>query len=221
MIDYKGKSELSKILTKELRELGLTGWLNDLNSAYSSRIRKIMEVVETHKNDKVVVFSSYRSCLDLIHVYLAQRYKTFTISATMNSAKRIATIKEFSQSSSGVLLLTYQIGAEGLNLQAANTCILADFWWNAGTTKQAIARLVRSGQTAKVVNIYMMISNTGIEKAIFEKHKIKEQMLQELGVGATKLKIPKMKMADIVKIITEESESNEILLNEIHGLSLN
>ena len=55
------------------------------------------------------------------------------------------------------------------------TAMLIDFYWNSAKTKQAIARIYRYGQTANLVNIYMFISNTGIEKIIMKKQKLNKK----------------------------------------------
>jgi SNF2 family DNA or RNA helicase len=82
----------------------------------------------------------------------------------------------------GILLLTYQVGANGLNLQCSNTVLLLDFWWNTGKINQAIARVLRYGQEAKKINIYYFTSNTGIEKILFDKQQAKLIVAKECQV---------------------------------------
>ena len=217
--DYENKSELSRILMIQINQCGLNSWLNNPQSACSTRIRKILQVVEMHPNEPIVIFSCFRSCLNMIKHYL-DGYNLFEIISKMSIEQRKASIDNFSQASSGILLLTYQIGSEGLNLQCSATALLTDFWWNAGKTQQSIARLVRFGQKALKITIYMFTSNTGIEKALFEKQKIKSLMLEELKTGSTDRKVPKMKMDEIVKIITEDVTVNEILLQEVNNFNL-
>jgi hypothetical protein len=54
-----------------------------------------------------------------------------------------------------VLLISYKIGSEGLNLTEATNVILLDVWWSHSTSEQAIARVLRMGQV-KTVNIYSL-----------------------------------------------------------------
>ena len=116
-------------------------------------------------------------------------------------------------SKNGILLITYQLGAEGLNLQFASTILLTDFWWNASKTQQAIGRIFRYGQIADEINVYFFTSNTGIEKILFQKQKAKLDILAELKVGTIQTKIPMVKMDDIINII--ELSDNEKLLKNI------
>ena len=109
-----------------------------------------------------------------------------------------------------ILLLTYEIGSEGLNLQISNTILLVDFFWNDGKTKQAIARILRYGQLSPVVNIYLFTSNTAIEKAMFEKHDLKLTILKELSEGTSKTKLKTMNVNEIIKIVNTEENINAI-----------
>lgn len=205
LADLTTKSEMSQILQQELNKLNITDWLNDPASAKSSRIQKIVECVSspTNKNKKLIVFSSFRSCLDLIIYFLEELNdrKIFTITSEMNSLKRQQVLDDFKNSENGILTLTYQIGAEGLNLQFCDTVLLVDFWWNSGKTDQAIARVLRYGQMSSCVNVYYFISNTGIEAAIFGKHQDKKEILDQLLTGPALKKIKPLKINEMIVLI--------------------
>lgn len=111
------------------------------------------------------------------------------------------------------MLATYQLGAEGLNLQFASTMLLVDFWWNVAKTQQAIGRIFRPGQTSKEINVYLFTSNTGIEKILFSKQKAKIEILNELKTGNIKTKIPSINVDEMIKLI--ELEDNKELLKKI------
>ena len=111
--------------------------------------------------------------------------------------------------------LTYSLGAEGLNLQCASTVLLVDFWWNSGKTKQAIARVFRYGQTAKEINIYMFVSNTGIEQIMMRKQKAKEQVIEELQTGRAKTKVPRVSTKQIINLIG--IEGNRGLTRDVYN----
>jgi SNF2 family DNA or RNA helicase len=208
------KSELAKMLTDKLDELELTEWLESETSAKSSRIRKVLQTLKEHSDERVVLFFCFRSCLDVCRTYMPKNRPHFTISGNMSIPRRTAILEAYRESENGVLLLTYQIGGEGLNLQFVSTMFLVDYWWNAGMTKQAIARLVRLGQSASTVNVYFFSSNTGVENAVLKKHKSKLQIIEELMVGKQMTRVATMKMIEIVKLI--EASENRDLLEEIY-----
>ena len=212
---YTGKpqAELSQELSNKLSNLELNYYFENPESIKSTRITKALDKIQKHNNECVVLFSCFKSTIDIIKQFISDR-QIFIMDSKMSSSKRGKLIEKFKKSTNGILMLTYAIGAEGLNLQCASTVLLLDFWWNSAKTKQAIARVFRYGQTANLINIYMFISNTGIEKMLMEKQKAKQQIIQELYTGVSKTKIPSLSMHEIIKLIEKTDNTN--LLNDIY-----
>jgi SNF2 family DNA or RNA helicase len=214
MSDFQNKSELSQILLTEIKKLNIDDWLNDENSVKSTRMTEALKIVDKHESDNIVIFMCFRTSLDIFKTFLKDDRKIYTISGTMSSIKRSETLEKFKKKSDNgkgnILLLTYEIGSEGLNLQISNTVLLVDFFWNDGKTKQAIARILRYGQLSPVVNIYLFTSNTAIEKAMFEKHDLKLTILKELSEGTSKTKLKTMNVNEIIKIVNTEENINAI-----------
>jgi SNF2 family DNA or RNA helicase len=204
------KSILSKKLVIELEKQGLSDWLNNDSCIKSTRFKEALRVVDKHQSENIVIFSSFRKCLTIFEDFLPKDRKRLTISSNMSSEERFKVLEDFSEGDGNILLLTYDIGAEGLNLQSSNTVILLDFFWNDGKTQQAIARVLRYGQVSPIVNIYMFTGNTAIEKAIFEKHDSKLNVIDELSQGRPITKVTRMKIEDIIAIINKEDNINAI-----------
>nr|QBK87448.1 MAG: DEAD/SNF2-like helicase [Marseillevirus LCMAC201] len=213
MADYKNKSELSTVLMESIEKLDLEDWLGDVDSICSTRMKEALTVINKHENDRIVLFSCFRSSIDVLTTFLPKDRPVMTIKANMNTQKRGQVIKDFEKTTNGILLLTYELGAEGLNLQCSSTVMLLDFWWNSAKTKQAIARVVRYGQKALTVNVYFFTSNTGLEKGLFEKQHAKQIVLEELQHGSWKTKIPRLSMKQIIQLI--DKEENTTLLQKV------
>lgn len=77
-----------------------------------------------------------------------------------------------------VMLMTLKTGGVGLNLTAADTVFIFEPWWNKAAEEQAINRLHRIGQTAKVLS-YSLITQQSIE----EKIQLLQQQKAELFEG--------------------------------------
>jgi SNF2 family DNA or RNA helicase len=122
----------------------------------------------------------------------------------MSIPKKTQMLDKFSKCEKGILYLTYKTGSEGLNLQHTNTVFLMDALWNASSGEQAIARVARQGQLSTTVNIVTFISNTGIEKAMLEKHINKIEIAEELMNGPVKKQYHTMKVNDVVKMVLED-----------------
>lgn len=214
LADFTRKDDLADILTNKIKELGIDSWLDDVKSVKSTRIKEIIKIIKKHPKDRLTLFSCFRSCIDILCRYIPKNRPVFTITGGMSGPRRGQVIKEFGESKNGILLLTYKIGGQGLNLQCSNTVLLIDYWWNAGMTNQAIARILRYGQQAKIVNVYLFSSNTGVENAVLKKQSTKLAAVNELQTGHQTTKIHKMKIQDIIKLI--DVHENRQLLKEIY-----
>jgi SNF2 family DNA or RNA helicase len=203
-LDFKKRSEFLEIFVKCIKDMGIEDWLNDKNSLYSSRIHQICQNVDKHKQEKITIFSCYRMILDVLKVYLPKDRPVFTISGNQKIEKRSQVIKDFFDSDNGILLLTYDIGSNGLNLQCSSVAILVDFWWNVGKSDQAIARILRPGQKSDKVTFYRFTSNTGMENALFKLQKSKISREKEVLVGKIDTKIEKIQLQKILRLIDEK-----------------
>lgn len=213
MADFKVKSELSQIAIDQFRELDLERYLSDEKSIFSSRFEAALQKIQKHSSERCIVFSCFRSAIDLFTPYVDSIGRTtYTISAGMSIERRREVLKEFEESRGGVLLLPYDIGAEGLNLQCATVVLLLDLWWNNSKIEQAIGRIYRPGQKARDVFVYLFVSNTGMEEALVEKNTVKAEILGDLKKGnMQKGKAVKgMCVADIIKMIDLESNAERL-----------
>jgi SNF2 family DNA or RNA helicase len=216
--DVKKKSKLSEVILNELKNLHLNNYLKDKNNIKSTRIKYILKCLKKHEHEQVIIFTCFVSFIDIMEYILTNETKRelFIMTSTMSLTKRAKLIENFKESKDGILLLTYELGANGLNLQFTSTVILADQWWNSGKTKQAIARINRTGQVSKTVNIYILSSNTGVENIILVKQNAKANILNELTTGKQITKIPKININEIIKLI--ELKDNKQLINKIYFL---
>ena len=212
--DLENKSQLSQMLMDKIKELQIDSWLDDEESVKSSRIRKMMETIEKYKNDKILMFFTSRACLDLFKHYIEKKHLTYTLTSDMNVKKRENMVNEFTTNPSpSVMLLTYKMGAEGLNLQAARTVILADMYWNYKICQQALGRCLRKGQLSSYVNVVYYVSNTGIENIILDKQMNKLELYNKLKVGSADVTLKKTTLEHILKIV--DIDKNIELLNGV------
>ena len=137
------------------------------------KIQRLLHLLihEIPMDEKVIVFSSFTSLLDLISYALSQAKLPFNVVQLDGSASgptRASLLKEFkTDASTRVLLMTYKVGGEGLNLTEANHCVFMEPWWNDAVHSQALARVYRNGQTKPVTRRFMLSLDT-IEVKILE-----------------------------------------------------
>ncbi|KAI1901420.1 hypothetical protein AGOR_G00034260 [Albula goreensis] len=124
---------------------------------------------------RVLIFSQMVRCLDILEDYLIQRrYSYERIDGRVRGNLRQAAIDRFSRPDSDrfVFLLCTRAGGLGINLTAADTCVIFDSDWNPQNDLQAQARCHRIGQS-KAVKIYRLITRNSYEREMFDKASLK------------------------------------------------
>ena len=146
----------------------------------SERIEEL--VAEGHR---VLIFSQFTSFLRLVKQMLEVNDYQYLYLAG-ETKKRGEVIRRFNEETSiPVFLISLKAGGFGLNLTAADYCILLDPWWNPAVEQQAIDRTHRIGQT-KPVFVYKMIAKGTIEEKVLalqeKKRKLFQSVLDEEGL---------------------------------------
>lgn len=210
--NLRARSDISKVFMERLATLEIMDYLDNEENILSTRIKTALDVAEKH--EKVIMFSCYRTTIALIQEVITHR-KVLTIDGSMNIKKREAIIDECNNLDNFLFIVTYDIGSCGLNLQVADTVVLLDYDWNQSDALQAIGRVARYGQE-RPVNVYYMLSNTGIEFAVLKKQLEKVKASKELATGPQVSKIEKIKIDEIVTLLKQDeinTKFDELYIN--------
>jgi SNF2 family DNA or RNA helicase len=144
----------------------------------SSKIRRCVELIQS-LDRKTIVFSSYVTGLTILRYALEEegiKYSMVTgCDSTANRATKLASFRE--KQDTRVLLMTYKVGAEGLNLTQATAVICLEPWWSPAVRDQAHARTWRIGQSCKVTTYDLIAKNT-IEDRILAVCEQKREMMK-------------------------------------------
>jgi SNF2 family DNA or RNA helicase len=145
----------------------------------ASRSRKLRE-----GNHKALVFSQFRSFLDLLAPRLRQQgFRVLVLDGTTPTAVRDERIAAFQQGGADVFLISLKAGGFGLNLTAADTVVLLDPWWNPAVEDQATARAHRIGQPNPVTTVRLVARGT-IEEGVLGLHAAKRSLAAGVLEGA-------------------------------------
>lgn len=165
-----------------LRQLALDPSLvgeGDGPSAKLELLRELMAdaVAEGHK---ILVFSQFTSfltkardvavSLDIEHGYL---------DGSTSGIKRKEMIDGFSNGDFPVFFISLKSGGFGINLTAADYCILLDPWWNPAAEAQAIDRAHRIGQE-RPVYVYRLVAKDTIESKVLALQAKKTQLFNDV-----------------------------------------
>ena len=131
---------------------------------YASKMVATIDIIRSIPvGDKVLVFANFTSTLDLLADVLEEhRIETCMLDGDVRASTRSDVITDFHTSTTKVMLITFPVGSEGLNLTCANHVILLEPWWNNSVAEQSIARAWRYGQT-KPVTVHHILSRGTIE----------------------------------------------------------
>lgn len=202
------KSEVADRFLPELDRDLLKKWLYDEDNFCSSRIKAILRTIDEFPDEKIILFGEYPSSLRAIEYYVRKLdRKVMVLTADMNSDARQKCLDDFQKTKNGIFISTYTLCARGLNMQFCSVLFAVDLCWHYGTLSQALKRINRPGQTAKVVHVRIFTSDTGIEKAMVEKQWDKRMVASELFGGPTTKKVNSTVMDDMVRIVEERDNS--------------
>jgi superfamily II DNA or RNA helicase len=117
-------------------------------------------------NEKVVVFSTFRATL----AYLGTRLKADgipTVTIHGEVPDRDAVLARFAEDATLRVLLSSEVGSEGIDLQFCRAVVNYDLPWNPMRIEQRIGRVDRLGQQAESVSVINMLHRDTIDERIF------------------------------------------------------
>ena len=120
-------------------------------------------------DDKLIVFSSFRVTLD----YLSERLRADGVAVELMHGgvkeDRTLILARFAARSDACVLLTSEVGGEGLDMQFCRALINYDLPWNPMKVEQRIGRIDRIGQRAARINIVSLIAAGTIEEQVYDR----------------------------------------------------
>lgn len=127
----------------------------------------LKKVLDEDPRSKILVFSFFVGTID----YLGQELKKLrvnvrTIHGGYAVSDRQRIIEEFRDSPEVRVLVSSDVGSEGLDFQFCNTLFNYDLPWNPMKVEQRIGRIDRFGQESDRVRIYNLVIENSIESRI-------------------------------------------------------
>jgi hypothetical protein len=133
--------------------------------AFEQLIRRLKDQGQT----KVLVFTFFRGTVNYLAKSLSARgYRVRGIHGGIAPADRYSLIDDF-RDGEFEIMISNQVGAEGLDFQFCNVLVNYDLPWNPMQVEQRIGRLDRFGQESEKIMIYNMIVPGTIETDIFQR----------------------------------------------------
>lgn len=135
-----------------------------------SRLRSILtSFLQDHGNEKIVVFSAFRATL----AYLNERLESDGLSCIQlkggQRESKYDIINRFKDPNGPSVLLSSEVGGEGVDLQFSRVVINYDLPWNPMRLEQRIGRIDRLGQLADKVLIWNILYDNTIDARIYKR----------------------------------------------------
>ena len=143
-----------------------------------AKVEKLLEVIKevfAYGTHKLIVFALFRKTLRYLQIRLKKAgYNAVVIHGQINNRDEI--LQQFKTDDNIQILLSSEVGSEGLDMQFCNSMVNYDLPWNPMVVEQRIGRIDRFGQKSPVVNIYNFIVAGSIQEEIYVR------LLERIGI---------------------------------------
>lgn len=164
----------------------------DCPDAKVDELVSIIRTVQKEGNGKLIVFTIFKNTLKYLNIRLtAAGIKCAIIHGDIQ--ERESVIEDFHSNPDISVLLSSEVGSEGLDMQFCNTIVNYDLPWNPMVVEQRIGRVDRFGQESEVVNIYNIVVKGSIQEQIYIR------LLDRIGIF-------KESIGDLEAILDKEIE---------------
>ena len=174
----------------------------------ASKVQKVIEIATTiqSRGEKAVLFDCFTTSLGLVnHCLRSAGIRTRVLTGATKPSQRADVVDEFQTGDATVLLVTYSVGGEGLNITTPCHVIIQAPWWNMAAMNQAIARVWRPGQT-RPVTVHWLTSVGTIEESMMalcgQKARLQQVVLGQPVVGEDPPPV-RLNFATIARIIRD------------------
>jgi superfamily II DNA or RNA helicase len=141
--------------------------------AHDGKFNRFLEVVRqyyaTSPGEKLLVFSSFRPTLRYLARRLAAEGFDCAVLHGAIAERREDVIQRFTDPAGPRLLLSSEIGGEGIDLQFCRAMVNYDMPWNPMRVEQRIGRIDRLGQKAEQILIWNLVHKDTIDERIYER----------------------------------------------------
>jgi superfamily II DNA or RNA helicase len=151
-----------------------SGWNEFLKfdfAANDTKFAMLLKILNGElRNEKCVIFSYYRPTLAYLERRLsAENIGCLVIHGGVPQDERGPIVDKFASEAQVKVLLSSEVGSEGIDLQFCSVVVNYDLPWNPMRIEQRIGRIDRVGQKAERLRIFHFKIKDTVEERIFEK----------------------------------------------------
>ena len=173
---------------------GIDVYEDYIDSKFDALLININDAFSKGKR-KIIVFAIFKKTIKYLNIRLKKAgYKPVMIYGDSNINK-YDVLHQFEFDDSVEVLLSSEVGSEGLDMQFCNCLVNYDLPWNPMVVEQRIGRIDRFGQESPKVNIFNIVVKDTIVEDIFSR------LLDRIGIF-------RRSIGDLEAILDKELEQN-------------
>jgi len=166
---YDESINIENEAVKYLDRVIATGELIGENDSKFLKFEEVLKDFHSQKIKQMIVFSFFKKTLDYLEEKLLDLgYKVGKIHGDFTVEERFGIIKAFKRGDFDILLSS-EVGSEGLDMQFCNVVINYDLPWNPMRVEQRIGRIDRIGQKFDKLHIFNLCISGSIEDRIYNR----------------------------------------------------
>jgi len=144
-------------------------YFTHIDSKYQCLLDYLKKLKQDEPNEKVIIFSFYRYTIHYLHDRLSKDGLNCEKMMGGMGDEEINIIEHFRDSSECNILISSEVGSEGIDLQFASIEINYDLPWNPMRIEQRIGRIDRIGQKKDKIRILNLYCENTIEDRVIYK----------------------------------------------------
>ena len=173
-IDAMPSAELTTQIREQVLALLEKAKTLDPEDLKLEALRKIVRSRQRRRNNKTMIFSSFRHTLSYLYKHLAaEGFRVGLIHGDILDEERLELRSRFekpkAERDSLDLMLFSEVGCEGLDYQFCDCIVNYDLPWNPMKVEQRIGRIDRRGQESESVTIINLITPGTVDADIYER----------------------------------------------------
>jgi len=178
-----------------------------IDSKYQRLLEYLKKLKQDEPDEKVIIFSFYRYTIHYLHDRLSK--DGFICEKMMGGMgdEKINIIEHFRDSPECNILISSEVGSEGIDLQFASIEVNYDLPWNPMRIEQRIGRIDRIGQKRDKIRILNLYCENTIEDRVIDR------LYERIGIFTQSIgdieEIMGNKIHEISKVLLDPNLSDE------------
>ena len=167
-LDIKSGSSFRSVTMPYFEDIDLSTLIAS-DTKFQRVLQMIQRILQDNPNEKIVIFSFFRGTVEYLYRQLVRAgIRSAVIMGGLKDNEKTERLMDFRDKNINVLVST-EVGSEGIDLQFAKYEINYDLPWNPMRLEQRIGRLDRIGQESPNIYIFNAFCRDPIEDRILSR----------------------------------------------------